>query len=81
MPIIDKGTFRCKKCGKVFEWVDFELIKHRMGQSRFQVERIPDSRLLARKYLGEDGRSIYRKNCPYCDYDNQFCGDEQEDEI
>jgi len=77
MPIIDKGTHQCDKCCRVFEWIDFELIKNRMSQSRFQAERIPDSHLLVRKYLGADGKPVYRKNCPYCDYDNQFGGSEQ----
>jgi len=75
MPVIDKGTHQCEKCNREFEWVYFEFVRNHMSQSIYQVERMPDSRLLVRKYQDTTGRMIYRKNCPHCDYDNEICRD------
>ena len=77
MPVIDKGTHQCKKCGQEFEWVYFEFVRNHMSQSIYQVEMIPDSHLLVRKYTGTNGNAVYRKNCPHCDYENKICRIEQ----
>ena len=72
MPILHRGTHICKKCGKEFEWVHFELIRQSITSSRLQVEKIPNE---AKVYLfGNlgDGSFEVGVNCKRCHYDNRF---------
>lgn len=70
MPIIDKGTHRCEKCSRVFEWEYFEPLRNHRSQSLYQAERLPDPKRAVRKVWSNDPG--YRKNCPYCGHDNEI---------
>lgn len=45
MPIYFKNE--CRRCGKVFEWVHYEMVKSSVRSGRFQVERLPSKLGLA----------------------------------
>lgn len=74
MPVVDAGTHRCKRCGKLFEWEYFEPARSHMSSPFYQVEKMPDPKRLVRMISGPDGLLTYRKNCPHCDYGNEIRG-------
>lgn len=77
MPVIDKGTHRCQKCGRKFEWEYNEPVRDLMRQSCYRVETLPDPKLQVHSVSERNGIPVYWKNCPHCDYDNEICPSQQ----
>lgn len=73
MPIIFADNHRCEKCGKLFEWHYFKLIRHYISSPQFEVVDIPQVKTLVSSCQQSDpGVYEIRVNCPYCDFDNHF---------
>lgn len=84
MPIHFEGKNECRRCGMVFEWVHYELIRNSLSSGRFQVERLPDKPQACNvRYIG-DNQTEYTVACPQCGCKNNFayerCGDIKEPE-
>ncbi|MBQ8619306.1 MAG: hypothetical protein IJ418_17635 [Clostridia bacterium] len=76
MPIKYSGKHRCDKCQRIFEWAYFETIRQSASSSFYQVEALPDTKLLVHRFVArEDGSFDATKNCPFCDYYNRFVFD------
>lgn len=73
MPIKFTDNHTCEKCGKVFEWNYFELIRQNIDSPQFNIELIPQMKTLAHSCHKRDNL-IYdiEVNCPHCDYNNRF---------
>ena len=72
MPIIFKSKHICDKCGKEFEWVNFEFVRSKLSSGYFKVEKIPNEPkpyLIER--LEQNNYKVYI-NCPFCGYYNIF---------
>lgn len=68
MPIMKKGTHICEMCEKEFTWAWAPV-------ARNGIVEVYSPKLLSelvRKEEGSGGKSVYMKNCPYCDYDNHW---------
>lgn len=72
MPILLIGNHICECCHQEFDWVDFELIKNRISQSSFIVERIPTETQIYRKEILPNGFFKIFVYCPRCGYNNIF---------
>ncbi len=73
MPIKYSGKHRCDKCQKVFDWAYFEPLRQSAHSSLYQVETLPDAKLLVHRFdAREDGGFNAAKNCPFCDHYNRF---------
>ncbi len=54
MPINFTDNHTCEKCGKVFEWNYFELIRQNIDSPQFNIELIPQMKALAHSYHKRD---------------------------
>jgi len=72
MPIVYDGYNECHKCGKRFNWMDFEWHRSKMNSGIFYVEQLP------KKPRAEGAKKIdeqhveYTVSCPHCGFINQF---------
>ena len=73
MPIKLSDTYTCDKCGKIFDWYYFELIRQNINSPQFLVETIPQAKTLVHS-CQEIDNNIFKigVNCPYCSFDNHF---------
>jgi hypothetical protein len=46
MPIKFTDNHECEKCGKIFEWNHFEIIRQNIDSPQFKVESIPFNKTL-----------------------------------
>jgi len=73
MPIIFTDNYTCERCGKVFEWNYFELIRQNIDSPKFIVESMPQGKPLAHSCRQRDnGFYDIEINCPNCNFDNHF---------
>lgn len=73
MPIIFTDNHTCERCGKVFEWNYFELIRQNINSSQLKVEPMPHGKTLAHScQQRNNGIFDIEVNCPHCDFDNHF---------
>ena len=73
MPIIFTDNHVCEKCGKIFEWNYFKIIRQNIDSPHSEVETMPCGKNLAHSCQNKSD-DIYNieVNCPYCDFDNYF---------
>lgn len=72
MPIYFEAKSECRRCGKMFDWVHYEMVKSSIRSGRFQVERIP-SQPCARTVRHIAGNQTeYSVSCPHCGCINYY---------
>lgn len=72
MPIYFEGKNECRRCGKVFEWVHYEMIRNSLRSGRFQVERLPGKPQACNVRCVGDNQTEYTVICPQCGCKNSY---------
>jgi hypothetical protein len=73
MPIIFSDKRICEKCGKIFEWNYFELVRQNIDSPQFVPETMPHRLTLVNSCHQRDiGSYDIGVTCPHCDFDNCF---------
>lgn len=68
MPIYFEGKNECRRCGKVFEWVHYEMIRNNLRSGRFQVERLPRKPQACNvRCVGDNHTEYSLRLCVSCD--------------
>ena len=80
MPIIFTGKKICEKCGKTFEWCNYEPLKQRLGVRLLIVEDEVKNYAIAHEFTKiENAVYTVAVNCTHCNYDNVFVFHDNED--
>lgn len=66
MPIYFEGKSECRRCGKTFDWVHYEMVKSSVRSGRFQVERIPSVPCARTVRQIAGNQTEYTVSCPHC---------------
>lgn len=71
MPIIFEATHICEKCGKEFNWCNYDFPRKRTNGIS-EVDDFPNGKNIAH-HVHQNG-NVYSVeiNCPHCDYENRF---------
>jgi hypothetical protein len=79
MPILFEGYNECRRCGKAFEWVHYEMIRNNLRSGRFQVERLPSKPQACNVRCVGDNHTEYTVICPRCGCKNSYTYERREE--
>lgn len=66
MPTYFEGKSECRRCGKIFEWVHYEMAKSNFRSGRFQMERLPSLPCARTVRQIAGNQTEYTVACPRC---------------